>query len=174
VQVLGGDVAAILSSLEKKIGQGESWHYKLKLDKNQTVVGLFWQSPTQIELCHRFPDILINDNTYNCNQYQYPLNIGIIIDNYGHSRNGWYAFQSREDIEMHSWVFNCHTESAITHPDVLVSDRHGSIIASARQVLPLTLHIFCLHHLDGNVTSQLRPILGPHWTEFQVAFWAAY
>jgi hypothetical protein len=62
----------------------------------------------------------------------------------------------------------------ITPPEVLVSDRHGSLIACAAQDLPLTTHIYCLHHLDGNVTTQLRPILGPQWDAFQKVFWTAY
>lgn len=174
VKSLGGDVTSILASLDKQIANGEGWHYKLKLDKDQVVTGLFWQSPTQIELCQQFSNILINDNTYNRNQYQYPLNIGIIIDNYGHSRNSWYAFQSREDIEMHSWVFKCHLKSVINPPEALMSDRHGSIIASACNDLPLMWHFYCLHHLDRNITSKLRPILGPHWDDFQKAFWITY
>lgn len=103
-----------------------------------------------------------------------PLNIGIFIDNYGHSHNGWYAFQSHEDIAMHSWVFKCHIESAINPLELLMSDCHGLIIGAAHDTLPLMQHFYCLHLLDRNVTSKLRPILGPHWDDFQKTFWATY
>ena len=63
--MLGGDVAAIIASLEEKNSHGEGWEWKLKLDENSTVIGLFWQSPLQIELLRRYSDILINDNTTN-------------------------------------------------------------------------------------------------------------
>lgn len=55
-----------------------------------------------------------------------------------------------------------------------MSDCHGLIIGAAHDTLPLMQHFYCLHHLDGNVTSKLRPILGPHWDDFQKTFWATY
>lgn len=89
VSNLGGDFAAIIASLEEKI-----WLHYLKLDENQIVTGIWWQSPLQGELCRRYGDILINDNTYARNQNGYPLNIGIIFDGQGSSRNAWYALHS--------------------------------------------------------------------------------
>ena len=59
VNNLGGDFAAIVASLEEK-----TWLHYLKLDEDQVVTGIWWQSPLQGELCRRYGDILINDNTY--------------------------------------------------------------------------------------------------------------
>lgn len=59
VNDLGGDFAAIVASLEEK-----TWLHYLKLDEDQVVTGIWWQSPLQGELCRRYGDILINDNTY--------------------------------------------------------------------------------------------------------------
>ena len=86
---LGGDFAAIIANLEDK-----SWLHFLKLNEEQVVTGIWWQSPLQGELCQRYGEILINDNTYARNQNGYPLNIGIIIDGHGCSRNAWYALHA--------------------------------------------------------------------------------
>jgi len=169
VNNLGGDFAAIIASLEEK-----SWLRFLKLDENQVVTGIWWQSPLQGELCRRYGDILVNDNTYARNQNGYPLNIGIIIDGHGSSRNAWYALHAQEDVTHHDWVFGCHLQSAGFPPDGLVSDRHRSIIASARRILPLTPHFFCIHHLDSNVETNVRRSLGSHWSEFTQMFWQTY
>lgn len=174
VNALGGDAASIIASLRKKDDEEHGWRYELKLDENQVVVGLWWQSPAQAELTCRFSDILVNDNTYNRNQYSYPLNIGIIVDNFGKSRNAWYALHRSEDTPTLAWVFQCHLESAGTPPEILASDRHGSLIAACSQVMPLTHHIYCLHHLNGNVTINVRPSLGPQWNGFTHDFWATY
>ena len=72
VSNFGGDFAAIIASLEKK-----SWLHFLKLDEDQVVTGILWQSPLQNELCWCYGDILINDNTYAQNQNEYPLNIDV-------------------------------------------------------------------------------------------------
>lgn len=174
VAALGGDVSAILASLAAKNAEEGGWVFTLRLDETGTVIGLFWQSPRQVELLRRFSDIIINDNAYNRNYNQYPLNIGIIIDNHGHSRNCWYTLQEREDIASHSWIWRCHLDTALKSPEVVMSDRHPSVIAGIAQVAPLAVHIFCLYHLDGNVAQKLRPSLGAQWSAFSNSFWAAY
>lgn len=174
IEALGGDVASIISSLKKKMDEEHGWRYELSLDETQTVVGIWWQSSTQNELAKRYSDILINDNTYNRNQYGYPLNIGILIDNFGSSRNAWYAFHKSEDTDTHNWVFRCHLDSVGRPPEILVSDRHPSLIGSAKITMPLTNHFYCLNHLNGNIAQKLRPVLGPEWDNFTRDFWAAY
>lgn len=174
VQALGGDIAAIIAVLQGRIDDGERWQYKLRLDKSQVVIGLWWLSPTQLDLAQRFSDVLINDNTYNRNQYLYPLNIGIIIDNFGASRNAWYAFQATEDVESHRWIFQCHLEAARRPPEVFLSDRHGSLISAASQTIPLSRHLYCLHHLTGNITQNLRIVIGAQWEDFMHDFWMVY
>ena len=50
IKSLGGDVATIITHLQERIAQGEGWNHHLHLDDTQTVVGLWWQSPKQVEL----------------------------------------------------------------------------------------------------------------------------
>ncbi|KAJ7234079.1 hypothetical protein C8J57DRAFT_1090006 [Mycena rebaudengoi] len=40
--------------------------------------------------------------------------------------------------------------------------------------MPLTFHLYCLHHLNGNVTTNLRAALGSDWDNFTRDFWVAY
>lgn len=40
--------------------------------------------------------------------------------------------------------------------------------------MPTTLHVFCLHHLSGNVSDNLRLMLGPNWDDFNRDFWSTY
>ncbi|KAJ7163677.1 hypothetical protein C8R46DRAFT_1279373, partial [Mycena filopes] len=80
VDALGGDVASILASLEELNRTEPGWDYSVQMDSNNEVVSLWWQSPDQAALTRRYSDILLNDNSYNRNDKQYPLSIGIIID----------------------------------------------------------------------------------------------
>ena len=174
IDSLGGDVATIIAHLQEKQSEDPGWTYDLRLNEQQQVIGLWWQSPVQAGLTRRFSDILINDNTYNRNQYGYPLNIGIGIDNLGSSRNLWYALHETEDVETQNWVNRCHLRSASKPPECYVSDRHPSLIQSAKTTLPLTSHFYCLYHLEGNVATNLRPRLGSDWESFARDFWASY
>ncbi|KAJ7856363.1 hypothetical protein B0H14DRAFT_2352759 [Mycena olivaceomarginata] len=156
------------------------WRHALRLNDQQVVVGFWWQSPIQASflccasfgtLTKRFGDVLLNDSSYNRNRYGYPLDIGIVIDGFGKSRNAWYSFHEREDIETHCWVLQQHLDSAGYSPDVFGSDRHGSLIGAREQTMPTTC---CLHHLDTNVNSNLRSTLSQVWNQFRNDFWALY
>ncbi|KAJ7820287.1 hypothetical protein B0H13DRAFT_2377898 [Mycena leptocephala] len=174
IMALGGDFQSVLGRLRELKEEDPRWDWDVLLDEHQVVVGLWWQSQAQAELAIRFYDVLINDNTYCRNQYGYPLNIGIAIDSHGSTRNIWYAVHRSEDIETHNWVFSSYLRGARRPPEVLGSDRHPSIIASASDKLPLTFHFYCLHHLGGNVETNLRLALGADWDNLKRDFWAVY
>ncbi|RDX41108.1 hypothetical protein OH76DRAFT_1324153, partial [Lentinus brumalis] len=56
----------------------------------------------------------------------------------------------------------------------LMTDRHGSLIASALRVFPLTRHLYCLHHLKGNIAQHIQGSLQASWADFTQDFWKAY
>jgi hypothetical protein len=175
IDALGGDFAAILASLEEHNRTEPGWVFFVQLDSQNVLITLFWQSPKQAQLTGRYTDILINDNSYNRNDKQYPLSIGIVIDSHGRSRNGWYAFQKKEDAETHEWIFGRHLKvSGDTHPEVLITDRSGALIAAAATVLVFTSHIYCLSHLLENIDKNLARTLAGEWQNFLQDFWACY
>ncbi|KAJ3568104.1 hypothetical protein NP233_g5933 [Leucocoprinus birnbaumii] len=175
VTELGGDFPAVLAHLQS-LSQNESgWDYRPRLDESNTVVALWWQSPAQADLARRYWDILINDTAYNRNVYSYPLNIGIVIDNFGRSRNVWYCLQKSETIASHTWVLQNHLDTARQPPEVFASDRHISLCKAVPSVLPFTYHIYCLHHLGSNVHLHLRSCIDhDKWSSFCTMFWRVY
>jgi hypothetical protein len=175
VDALGGDFAAILASLEEKNRTEPGWDYAVQIDEQNTLITIWWQSPTQKQLTRRYADIIINDNSYNRNDKQYPLSIGIVIDSGARSCNCWYALQQKEDTETHSWILRCHLKaSGDVHPEIFLSDRSGALIAAVAQVMVLTFHIYCLSHLLENVDKNLARTLGADWLNFLHDFWACY
>lgn len=176
VDELGGDIPAIISSLEQKSQEEHGWKYFVKISAEGVVTGIFWQSPLQLALARQYSDVLINDNTYNRNTSGYPLNIGITIDSHGQSRNIWYAFHAIEDQEHFSWVLRNHVSTAGAPPDCLMSDRNRALIAAAAAEMPLTEHFFCIHHLDGNITTHVQCGLASanDFQAFKNAFWGVY
>lgn len=172
---LGGDFRAVQTALEKYKEDDPRWTYRLLINDDGKVTALFWQSPEQIRLAQAFHDVILNDNAANRNQYQFSLNIGVIIDGCRSSRNVWYALQEREDLHSYAWVFDCFLESTgNTPPGCLFSDRHPAVIAAADLRIPLTPHFFCLNHLNGNVADNLVPVLGQRWQSFLTHFFRVY
>ena len=172
VRSLGGDVNAIVTWLRAHTDEG--WNYRLQIDDHQVVTGIWWQSPLQVELSRRYSDILIYDDAYNRNNVGYPLGIGIGIDNHAQSRNIWYVVHARENIPSYIWVLQAHLETTEIPPEIFASDRHLALISAVEEVLPLTRHVFCLHHLSGNVSVNVRNALGAEFSNFNRDFWAMY
>ena len=100
VNELGGDVNAVVSWLREHTDQ--DWKYQLQIDDDQVVVGIWWQSPCQVELTRQYSDLLIFDDAYNRNNVGYALGIGIGIDNHGHSCNLWYVVHAQENINSYT------------------------------------------------------------------------
>ncbi|THU90540.1 hypothetical protein K435DRAFT_675965 [Dendrothele bispora CBS 962.96] len=144
-------------------------------DEHGTVTGILWQSPEQVKLATVYGDVIICDNSYGRVDNLYPLFTMIVIDGFNCSRNILYCFHRNENIETFTWILQSYLDGdRIIAPQVFVSDRHASLIASVSKVLPLTFHIFCIHHLDRNVNTNLRVRLGEQWDEFKNAFWKTY
>lgn len=173
-RALGGDFAAIIASLEAKSLDDPGWFYRILMDSTSVVTGLFWQSPTQVELGKRYGDVLINDACYGRNNIGYPLNIGIVIDGFCKSRNVFYCMQQKEDSRSVRWMLQSYLQSAGHPPTTFMSDRHATLVSVVPQVLPLTHHLYCLHHLGTNVDQQLRRILGGDWVGFLAKFYDVY
>ncbi|RXW11648.1 hypothetical protein EST38_g14207 [Candolleomyces aberdarensis] len=170
----GGDFAAILEDLMLKNRDDPGWMSFVRMDANSTVTGIWWQSPRQGALLRQYGDIILNDNTYNRNQYGYALNIGIIVDGQGSSRNVWYCLMLLENTDYHSWVLRCLLNASNDqHPQIFVSDRDTALIAAVRDILPMSFHIYCLHHLSGNFDTNL-PKLAIPFNKFLVDFWNAF
>lgn len=165
---------SIVHHLKAYQEKGEQWRWHIESDADGRVKVLWWMSPKQVELAKRFPDILLNDNTFCRNQYGYPLNIGVIVDNFGKSRNVFYAFQADETAFCHEVVFSQYQQVVGSKLEVLATDRHPSLIKAAGKVLPTTHHVYCLWHLKNNIGDAVRSKLGSSFSQFVDDFFHVY
>lgn len=171
IAALGGDIAAVLRRLEELKREDPNWDYSVKLDDEGQLVALRWCFPEQTELVQEYPDILINDNTYGQNQYGYSLDIGVGIDGFARCRNLWYGFLAKEDIPSHPWLLANHLRIAPRHPDIFASDCDEALKNVVTADMPMTYKLECMHHLEGNIKTNLCPVLGMDWAEFYGGFW---
>ncbi|KAH6874625.1 hypothetical protein BKA70DRAFT_1480019 [Coprinopsis sp. MPI-PUGE-AT-0042] len=140
-------------------------------------------------LHQKYGDIIIlNDNTYKRNMYGYALNIGIVIDGQGCSRNAWYCLMAFETIDYHSWVLQSSLKASGKQPDIFMSDRDAALIAASRvaQIFfgpgpwPSQGQAGPSQGQQGhdptsgqsNLDTNLRSVVP--WTKFLPCFWAAF
>jgi len=68
----------------------------------------------------------------------------------------------------------CHLDSAGWPPVMFISDHLPSLIVLCTAILPLTDHLYCINHLDGNIKTNLCQRLGNEYSNFMQDFWATY
>ena len=117
---------------------------------------------------------LITDNCYSRNKYAYPLNIEVVIDGFGLSRNVFYCLMSNETKLTHQMVLKQYTAAVGNAPAVLVSDRDKALIAAARAEWPTTHHIYCFHHLSTNLQQNLAARIVVQYNFFVREFYLVY
>jgi hypothetical protein len=174
VRFNGGDIASVQSLVDSYRFTDPRWVFNIKMDVDSVATAFFWMSPTQVELARRFNDILITDNAANRNQYKWALAVGVIIDNFGHSRNVYYAVQAREDTETHRWILRLFFAVIGTISGLVVSDKDGAFLSAVRIEAPLAYHLFCLFHMDEGLVRNLHSALGDQWDAFLSMFWEVY
>ncbi|KIY60731.1 hypothetical protein CYLTODRAFT_415944 [Cylindrobasidium torrendii FP15055 ss-10] len=167
---LGGDFAAILAKVLAAQREDPGWFVDQGVDKNLHINFLMWSTPEQQKVLREFPDVLINDNTYQTNKYGYALNIGIAVNGFGKSHSVWYAVHKFEDVATHARVFQNHLALALVAPHLLALDKSAAIMQACLLVFVTTFHLLCLHHINRNVVKNLHRILGPDWHDFQQVF----
>jgi hypothetical protein len=176
VENVGGDMVATVALLTKLKGEDERWVVHVEVDaETRRFRRVFWMSPGQVTLAHRFGDVIVNDITLMRNKYNIPLNIWIIVDHQFKTRNIAYALHTSETMDDHEWVLN-HL-FAVLPPMPSKSRAYFSDFDLALSSVVSSLdvwHGLCLHHLGDNVTKNLAPVLGALFRPFQDAFWQVY
>jgi MULE transposase domain len=174
VQDIGGDMVAMVTLLLQKKQEDGRWVVHVEVDaETSRFRRLFWMSPSQVGLAHRFGDVIVNDVTLMRNQYNVPLNVWVVIDQQFKSRNIAYALHTSETIEDHRWVLDHLFSILPPHPSrVYFSDADLALdnVLSTKDVW----HGLCLHHLSGNIAKNLAPVLGVLFQPFLTAFWQVY
>jgi hypothetical protein len=174
VEDLGGDMVATVTRLLEMKEADSRWVVHVEVDaKTNRFSRLFWMSPNMIDIGRRNSDVIVNDITLMRNQYNVPLNIWVVIDHQFKTRNIAYALQTSETIEDHQWAID-HLFAVIQPPP------DGAYFSDADQAISSVLktrgvwHGLCLHHLSGNITKNLAPVLGALFQSFLTSFWHTY
>lgn len=170
----GLDSGSLLNSLFEKMTEDPDWKVFVRHSGNERhLSGIFWMSPSQQDLYHRFHDVLLNDNTCKTNKYNMYLSVFIIRDNYGKFRNVANALVEDELASTYTWILQCllkATNNII--PKSFWTDSEPGLINAAAHVFPLTQHFYCLFHIWQNIVKHLKAKLGENFFSFSKAFYS--
>lgn len=149
--VSGGDAEQFVNFLRVRETEGDYVHYEL--DSEMRLQRAFWMTPKQIELYHCYYDVVIQDNTYRCNKYDFPLCFIAIVDCNFHTRVVASAIIFDEKISSFNYIFEHVMKAAgAIAPICIYTDADSAASASIASVFPHTRHFRCLWHLAKDIT----------------------
>jgi len=147
------------------------WVVDFELDKDNRLTRLLWMSPDQVDLWHKYHDVVINDNTSRTNQYQMPLGVFIIIDNKCKTRLVCQVLVSDESLDTHVWILKCIKRATEQAPIVMFTDADPALDAAIPIVFPETYPAHCIFHIAQNLPKNLKAKLGEKWDDFIKQFY---
>jgi hypothetical protein len=127
---------------------------------------IFCASHSGLNLLARFPSLLWIDATYKTNCYKM-----LMVNIVGRSANGKTffivcAFVSFERESAYQWVLETLRDLLYTRliplPITIFSDDAKSLLAALATVLPTTISLLCVWHIQKNIETRLRPRITQH------------
>ena len=131
-------------------------------------MGLLYTTPPARALCQRFSTVLVADCTYKTNKYKLPC---FHIVGFTASNSNFTAavgFMLRETTDWYERSLTAFLE--IMGPlsiKVFLTDREPALGTALRRVLPTIKQIFCLWHIEKNISANCKTGLsGDEFNEF--------
>jgi hypothetical protein len=167
------DTTSLLDILFEKISQDPRWKVFIRHAGNERrLAGIFWMSPSQIELYQRFSDVVLNDNTCKTNKYNMYLSVFMIKDNYGRFRNVANALVEDEMASTYTWILQCLMKATDNvAPKSFWTDSEPGLVNAASHVFPTTPHFYCLFHIWQNIIKHLKSKI-TNFSDFSKAFYS--
>ncbi|KAM3356277.1 protein FAR1-RELATED SEQUENCE 5-like [Capsicum galapagoense] len=106
-----------------------------------------------------FSDVICFDTTYLMNQWRMPFASFIGVDHHNQSILLGCALLTSKDIEIYTFVFrNWLTAMGEIPPTTILTDQCESIKAAICEVLPNTVHRYCIWHIFTKLPVKLKGV----------------
>ncbi|XP_050232898.1 protein FAR-RED IMPAIRED RESPONSE 1-like [Mercurialis annua] len=123
------------------------------------LLNVMWIHPRSKAAYEEFHDVVSFDTTYLVNKYRMPFATVVGINHHGQSILLGCALVTHEDIRSFKWLFSNWLEAmGGIHPHAILTDQCESIKAATREVMPNTIHRFCLWHIMCKLPQKLKNV----------------
>lgn len=149
----------------------DGWYYDSKFDDSSHLTGVFWMSPEQRNLYHRYHDVVVNDTTRDTNRLDMKLNCSVVVDARFKTRLIACALIRHETESDYAWILEqLKRASGNIQPSVIMVDEDASMDAACHEVFPGTQIVNCIWHVKNNLKRHLMSPLGGRYEAFMWAF----
>lgn len=168
------DAEVFVTYLKEK-GVQSNDYVNFELNPDGTLTRVFWMTQIQTQLYVLYNDIILQDNTYKTNRYQFPLCFIAGVD--GNYKSRLFAQSLTQDETSGAFIYifeNLLRASTGVYPVSILTDGDKGAGVGIAKVLPNTAHYRCSWHLSQDINRWLTKngVNGLVIKEFMQEFWA--
>ena len=152
------DAQMFVAQLERKKQVNPSFFYEFLEDEQEWLVRV-----AQVDaLCRKnygvFDDVLSVDATYTTNQYNMKFVPFTGVNHHFQSVFLGASFLADEKIESYMLLFHTFLKAMDqVQPQLIIIDEDASMKVAIAQILPTTVHRFCMWHIIEKVPEKVGP-----------------
>lgn len=152
------DMEDTIAYFKEKEKEDVDFFYKMKLDREDRMVNLYWIDSATRRAYEHFRDYVSFDATYLTNMYKMPCAPFIGINNHSQSLQFGCRFIRNEDVDSYIWLFKTFKECmGGLEPMNIIIDQDFGMRAGIEEVFPNTIH----RHYRWHVIKKAEETLGP-------------
>ncbi|XP_009592464.1 protein FAR1-RELATED SEQUENCE 4-like [Nicotiana tomentosiformis] len=137
----------------------KEFFYSIDVDNIGRLRNVVWVHSHCNAAYEQFHDAICFDMTYLVNRYNMPCTTFLGINHHRQSILLGYALMSHEDIDSYKLVFRTWLEAmGNVHPDAIIIDQCPSIKPAIAEVMPHTIHRYCIWHIFSKLPLYLSGV----------------
>jgi hypothetical protein len=176
-KIKDADAQMFVGQLERKKEVNPAFFYDFMVNEEGRLIRVFWADATCRKNYSLFGDVLSVDATYTTNQYDMKFVPFTGVNHHLQSIFLGAAFMSDEKIESYVWLFQIFRKAmGQVPPHLIITDEDASMKAAIAQVLPTTVHRFCMWHIMDKVPEKVGPSIREDeefWVRFGKCVWGS-
>ncbi|XP_050212818.2 protein FAR-RED IMPAIRED RESPONSE 1-like [Mercurialis annua] len=165
-----GDAEAIRKLFMTMQQHDRNFFHLMDVNDEGRLVNVLWIHPRGRAAYEEFHDVVSFDTTYLVNKYNMPFATFIGVNQFCQSILLGCALLTHENISSFKWLFMNWLEAmGNVHPFGILTDQCESIKAAVREVMPNTIHRYCIWHILHKLPQKFKNLANFHnaITEFK-------
>ncbi|XP_019251240.1 PREDICTED: protein FAR1-RELATED SEQUENCE 5-like [Nicotiana attenuata] len=154
-----GDAQSLLNFFHEIQVKDREFFYSIDVDNISRLQNMVWVHSHCKAAYEKFYDAICFDTTYLMNRYNTPCATFVGINHHRQSILLGCALMSHEDINSYKLVFRTWLDAmGNVHPDAIITDQCQSIKVAITEVMPNTIHRYCIWHIFSKFSLYLSGV----------------
>ncbi|XP_074585556.1 protein FAR1-RELATED SEQUENCE 5-like [Curcuma longa] len=155
----GIDAETLIELFASEKEKNSGFFYEYETDSDNKFSRCFWADHVSRRAYSVFGDVVVFDTTYNTNKYGLIFAPFVGVNHHHQTTVFGCGFLSDEKAESFVWLLNKFIEAMPNGaPKVIITDQDPAMTKAIAQVLPQTLHRYCLWHIMSKFPEKLGPL----------------